>query len=110
MPDAEIRSSKARLRLQVLPVDRQFAQALAGGLEDRVGERRRHRRHARLADTAWRRIALHQMNVDLARRVADAGHLVVVEVALLDAALLGGDLAKDGSAEGIDDGALHLRL
>ena len=49
------------------------------------------------------------MHLDLARCGIDAGQLVAVEVGLLDAAVLEGDLAQRGEADAHDHRALHLR-
>src|SRR5579864_6262684 len=51
----------------------------------------------------------HDDDVDVLRRLVEAQHRVVVEVVLLDGALLEGDLATEGEAQAIDDAALHLR-
>src|ERR1700761_3701555 len=50
-------------------------------------------------------------NIDmgLARRVANAQHLVVVEVALLDSAVLERDFVQEANAEPHDDRAFKLR-
>ena len=62
---------KRSLRLpRELVADRQAADALAAGGEDRVGERWCHRRHAGLADAAQRlveRRRVHQVGADLRR-------------------------------------------
>ena len=74
--------------------DRQLPDAFAGGGEDRVGERRRDRRYARLPHTAQRPVEVRadEMHANVARRDVHARHLVIVEIALFDAAVLERDL------------------
>src|SRR5215468_1298872 len=94
-----------------LIADRQATNALARRREDRVAERRRDRRHARLAHTAHRlRIILagDDVDADLLRRSGHAGHLIGIEVVLLDAPVLVADLAERGDADAHDGRAFHL--
>src|SRR4029077_1392041 len=51
--------------------------------------------------------ALHDVNFD-SWRFVDAGHLVVVEIGLLDAAAVDGDGVVQGCGEAVDGGAFHL--
>src|SRR5205085_3725095 len=97
------------LDLQVRGIDRQLADALAGGGEDGTGDRGREGRQARLADTARRFRALHDVHLDL-RHLIDAQHLIVVEVRLLDAPVLEGHLAVERGSQAVDDRALDLAL
>src|SRR5277367_1038698 len=62
-----------------------------GGI-DRVSQRRGPGRHSGFADAAWRFTALDHMHID-GGRLIDAQHAIVVEVGLLHAAILDGDLA-----------------
>ena len=64
---------------------------------------------AGLADAAGRLAALDEMDLDR-RRLVDAQHAIVVEVALLDAAVLERDLALQRGGEAEDDAAFDLRL
>ena len=89
-------------------VDRQPPQRDAGRGIDRVAQRRRSRGDAGLADAAGRLAALDDVNLDL-RRLVDAQHAVVVEVGLLDAALVDGDLAIERGGQAEDQPALELR-
>ena len=63
---------------------------------------------AGLADAAGRLAALDDVNVDL-RRLIDAQHAVVVEVGLLDAPLVDGDLAVERGGQAEDQPAFELR-
>src|SRR5438445_1331040 len=89
--------------------DRRLADALAGGREDRVRHRGRDRRRARLADSAGGFRARHDVHLDLGH-FAHAQHAVVVEVRLLDAAVLERDLAIQGGGEPVRDRTLDLAL
>src|SRR5262249_38518380 len=75
--------------------------------EDRVADRRRGRRHARLAYAARRRVALDEVDMGL-RRDVGARNLVVAEIALLDTSPLEADAAVEGVADRHDNGALEL--
>src|SRR5262249_26158859 len=80
--------------------------------EDRVAERRRNRRHARLAYTAHRLaivLAWDDVDPDLLRRPGHAGHLVGIEIVLLDAAVLVADLTERRDPDAHDGRAFHLR-
>src|SRR2546422_59400 len=87
--------------------DRQLADALAGGREDRVRHGGRDRRRAWFADPTGGFLARHDVHLDL-RHFAHAQHPVVVEVRLLDAAVLERDLAVEGRGKAVHDGALNL--
>src|SRR5688572_16050523 len=98
--------------LRQLVADRQCADALAGGVEDGVGEGRRDRRHAGFADAAERQAVVagrHEVDVDLLRRGVDARDLEAVEVGLLRAPVLERDLAQGREADAHHHRALHLR-
>ena len=86
--------SNVPLRLQLL-ADRQCADTLAGRGEDRVDQRRRKGRHARLSDTARRRVGSGRHDVDVrhARRFVDPDQRKIVEIALLHLAVLEGNRA-----------------
>src|SRR5207302_8643719 len=77
---------------------RQRAQALLRQYVDGVGHRRGRRRHRRLADSAHLRASLEDVHGHL-RHVRRPGDLVVVEVALLDAAVLQRHLAVEDGGE-----------
>src|SRR2546425_11542376 len=97
-----LRESATRLTQQG-----QLADALAGGREDRVRHGGRDRRRAWFADSTGGFLARHDVHLDL-RHFAHAQHPVVVEVRLLDAAVLERDLAVEGRGEAVHDGALDL--
>src|SRR5262245_56217838 len=96
-------------RFELGDVDRQLPKSLARRCEDRVGDRRYYRRRTRLTDAPWSLRALDQMDIDQ-RRLVDAQHPIVVEIALLDAAVLNRDLAEQGGRDPKNYPALHLRL
>src|SRR5215470_9205520 len=97
-----------RLRGPRLLADRQLANPLARGREDRIGQRRHHTRGTRLAHSTRRLQVLHQVDFD-PRRLVDAQHPVVAEVGLLNPAVLECDLAVERARQAEDDAALHLR-
>ncbi|GCC47555.1 hypothetical protein chiPu_0031621, partial [Chiloscyllium punctatum] len=99
-------------RLFELLADRQGADALAGGGEDRVDQRRRKRRNAGFADAARRRVGAgrHDEDVGDRRRLVDPDHREVVEIALLYLAVLEADLAVFGEAQPHDRSAFDLRV
>src|SRR6267142_6078326 len=95
-----------------LIADRQATDPLAGRGEDRIAQRRRDRRHTRLAHTAHRLpviLARDDVDPNLFRRPADAGHLVGVEVVLLDTPGLVADFPERRDADAHDGGTFHLR-
>src|SRR5664279_5235484 len=96
---------------QLLP-DRQRADALAGGGEDRVDQRRRKWRHAGFADTTGRLVGRRRHDVDVGdqRRFIHTHDRETVEIALLHPAVLEADLAVLGEAEPHDRRTLELRL
>ena len=71
-----------------------------------VAQRRRQRRHRRLADAAPEIAARHDHGLDL-RHIGDAQHLVVVEIRLHGGAVLDRDLAVERRGQRVDDGALR---
>ena len=78
---------------QVVVLQRERADTLAGCSKDRVAERRRHERWRRLANAAPESAARHDNALHF-RRLGKTHHRIVVEVRLLDAPVLNGDLAK----------------
>ena len=76
--------------------------------KDRIAQGRRCGRRAGFADAARRLAALDQMDVDR-RRLVDPQHAVIVEIALLHAALVNGDLAIERGRRAEDQPALQLR-
>ena len=83
--------------------------AVSGGGEDSVAERRRHRRHRRLADAAPKIAARHDHGFD-PRHAVDAQHPVGVEIRLLDGAVFDRDFTVKRRGQRIDDGALGLHF
>src|SRR6266446_8181478 len=79
-------SSRAELRLQ-----RELSDAFTSRREHRVGQRGCRHRRARLADPAGRLAVPHEVYVDR-RRLIDPQHANVMEVRLLDPAILERDL------------------
>src|SRR5450755_492336 len=79
-----------------LVADRQLADPLAGGSEDRVAQRRCNRRHTGFTHTTERHAEIggKQMDANVARSDVHTGDLIVVEIALLDPACLEGDFGE----------------
>src|SRR5436305_4359560 len=100
-------SQRAELR-EVFLAYGQAPDALASRGKDCVADRRRHDWQSRLADAGGIFLAHH--HVDFGERsLADAWHAVVVEVGLLDAAILDGNGVMQRGGEAIDCGAFDLR-
>src|SRR5215204_1271585 len=89
------RAARSRLGpAEVVVLERQVADALAGRGEDRVEHGRRRDRDRRLADAAPEAAGGNRVGLDL-RHLVDAHDVVSVEVLLLDAAVLDGALAVE---------------
>src|SRR5499425_2156585 len=97
-------SSRAQLILE-----RQLPDAPAGGGEDRVRHRGRGDGRAWFADSAWRFLVVHQVHLD-GRRLVDSHNSNVMEVGLLDPAVLERHAPPQGAADSEDDPALDLGL
>src|SRR5690242_19816880 len=87
--------------LQILLRQRQRPHTLARRGEDRVAERRYHRRQRWFAQARDRRVARHERYVD-GRRVADAEQRERVEVLLLHLAALDGDFLPERLRDAIE--------
>src|SRR4051794_29366163 len=92
-----------------LRAERQRANALAARRENRVRDRGRGRRERGLAATGGRIVRLEEVHLDLGRLV-DADERILVEVALLRAALLERDPEAHRRAQAVDHRALALVL
>src|SRR5882724_13315375 len=94
--------------VQIVVAQWQRADTPAGDLEDGVTHRWRHRWHTRLTDAAPLITATErQMRLHFGHGI-EPEHLVIIEIALDDAAVLDGDLAIKSGSEAINDTALHL--
>src|SRR5262245_61715254 len=87
-------------------IDRQPADANAGGREDCVGKRRRSSVRPGLSDTTRSLGARDQVHLDR-RHLVDAQQPIVVKIALLHAAALDRDLAVKSRGQAEDDPALQ---
>src|SRR5882672_4664730 len=85
--------------------DRQLPNAFARERENGVADRRPDRWRARFADAARRVAARHDVHLDDGHLV-HAQHLVIVEVALLHAALVDRDLALERGGQSVHDPTL----
>src|SRR5215831_1787436 len=95
---------------QVMVAQRQGADALARDRKDRIAHRQKNRRNTRFANaTPFVTTAQRQVRLDLGHGI-EAKHLVGIEIALSDAALLDADLAIEEGCEPIGDAALQLFL
>jgi hypothetical protein len=86
----------------------QAAETFAGYCEDGVANRRRNGRHSWLTTAAGRLRAWHNVNLDDGRSFVHAEHLVVMEVALLNAPGLDGDSTLQCLREPKIYGPFHL--
>src|SRR5439155_18141005 len=91
--------------------DRQLPDSFPRGGEDRVRDRRRDRRYARLAYPAQRpvEVGTDQMHANVARCDVHARHLVIVEIAFVDAAVLERDLRQERVARAHHASTFDLR-
>src|SRR6266511_4648729 len=93
----------------VVGLQRDRADALAGRGKVRVEHGRRGYEDRRLADAAPETAGWHEDRFDL-RHLGDAHHIVAVEVLLLDAPVLDRTLAREERAEAIYERAGNLPL
>src|SRR5438445_3929777 len=89
--------------------DRQLANAFSCRSKDRIGDRRRSAWHARLADAAGLFIVFHDVHFNL-RCFIDSQHRVIVEITLLNAALLERELVIETGSKPKNHGTLNYRL
>src|SRR5260221_1825532 len=87
---------------------RQRTHALSGRGEDGIAQRWNHRADRRFADPAPESAGGQQDGFDV-RRLGQAQHPVIREIALYDAAVLDGDFFMHGRAQAPDHAALDLR-
>src|SRR5215470_54448 len=92
-----------------LILERQLPDALAGGGEDRVRYRGSGYGRAWFADPAWGFQIAHQVHLD-GRRLVDAHDTHIMEVGLLDPAVLESHAAPKGATDTEDYPALDLGL
>src|SRR5215469_121812 len=90
-------------------VDRQAEDALAGGGEDRVAERRNDRRQSRLAEAGGRMVGGEEMYLNR-RHLVHAQRLHAIEIGFDDTAALDGDCLAQRCTEPVERGALRLLL
>src|ERR1700737_3657060 len=94
---------------QIVVLQRQRADALASGGKNRIAKRRRDDRRRRLAAAASEAAARHHDDFDL-RHLGETQHWEVVEVRLLPAPILDGDLAVERRRETPHDPTFRLLL
>src|SRR5260370_333772 len=87
--------------------NRKTPQALSGRGENGVTNGRRHHRQSRLADAGRLLLAHHHVDFRL-RSFAHARHFVIVEIGLLDAAILDGNGIVQSGGETVDGRTLDL--
>src|SRR5882757_5978165 len=93
---------------QIFGSNRKPPQALSSRGKNGVADGRGDHRQSRLANAGGIFLAHHNMNFRF-RRLFDARHLVVVEIGLLDAAILDGDGVVQSGGKAVDGGAFDLR-
>src|SRR6266446_6309764 len=101
------RRSRSSRRADAVVLQRDRAEALAGRRVDRVEHRRRGHPDRGLADSAPEAAGGHDNGLDLGH-LADAQHVIGIEVRLLDRAILDRALAVDERGQAVDEGARHL--
>src|SRR6266446_4049574 len=101
------RRSRSSRRADAVVLQRDRAEALAGRRVDRVEHRRRRHPDRGLADAGPEAAGGHDNGLDLGH-LADAQHVVGIEVRLLDRAILDRALAVDERGQAVDEGARHL--
>src|SRR5438128_11149059 len=89
--------------------DRQLANAFSCSSENRICDSRRCAWYARLADAAGFFIILHDVYFNF-RCFIDSQHRVIVEITLLNAALLKSELVIESRSKPEDNGTLNLRF
>src|SRR3989442_11651411 len=92
---------------QIFPTNRQSTNSFSGGGEYRVAYCGSNRRNSRLAAAGWRFGAGHDVYFHVGHLV-DAKHVIIIEITLLHAAAIDGDLALESSRESVHNAALHL--
>src|ERR1017187_7675091 len=102
-------SPPLRLSDQFRPLDRQIADSLTRGSEDRRGERRGHDGNAGFPDAGVRGLGLDYGYVDLPRRLFQSRDGVIVKIGLRDPARIGGDFAHQSQRSTENRRAFKLR-
>src|ERR1043165_3759356 len=92
------RNNAASVLRQLVLLERELADALAGGGEDRIADRWGNRRHTGLAHAGWQFLAGHDMHMSFEGRFVHARHRIIIEVRLLYAAVGGRDFAHHRDA------------
>jgi len=92
-----------------LAFQRQIADTLSSGREQRVGQRRSGRRQARFAQPAHLRVARHELDMDF-RCARHLQNRIVREARLHDRAFVDRDFFADRGRQAHHDPALDLRF
>src|ERR1700721_1967577 len=90
--------ASAILSEQAVGRERQIANTLACGGEDRVTKRCDEWRDAGLSHSRRRRVAFCNVDIRLGWHFVDSSHRIVIEIRLLNDAILGGDLSAAHNA------------
>src|SRR6266849_6507831 len=99
----------SRRLLQRCGIDGHLPQSLAGCRKNCIGNCRNDGRSPAFAHSAWRLETLNDVDVDRGCLI-DAEHLIAIEIALFDTAILQRDLAMKRRRDTEDGGALDLCL
>src|SRR5580704_598688 len=89
--------------------ERQVTNPLARGGKNRVAHGGDKRRYSWLAHTCGRRGAFREVDVGLSRNLVNPGDRVIIEIGLLDCAVLGSDLSAAHNACAENYRAFKLR-
>src|ERR1700758_1352258 len=98
----------AFLSEQIVTRQRQVADSLARGGEDRIAKRGNKWWNSWLSDSSRRSRAFRNVYVRLIRHFVDSGHGIVIKIGLLDYTVLGGDLSTAHNARAEDRRSLEL--
>src|ERR1700720_1097013 len=94
---------------QAVARKRQIADPLARGSENCVAKCGDKGRYSRFSHAGGRRAALRDIDVSLSRHLVDPGDRIVIEVRLLDYAVLGGNLSAAHNTRAENCRAFELR-
>src|SRR5258708_29268775 len=109
MGDPPVQAHPIMLSENATARERQVADPFAGGGENRIAKRCYKWRHSRFSGTGGRRAILHNVDVGLRRDLVDSGDRIVIEIRLLNYAVLRSNLTAAHDARAKNHRAFELR-